>query len=207
VAEAKILIFVAVFVLFLIVVKNLFSGKTTYDPAGMPSSGNAGQFDSDFDGSRVTTADADQKDEGRAPPSLIGSDLPFPISLPPRQADLDGKFNRPMVLNYYFKKLDLVRGPDDPSSFCDEFFIQFEEPETQAVWTNEYIVATPAGLQHLLDSEGHDSLHFDGMLIVVPKWNVPDLLKVIMDEVMETHPSAQPPKENSKKKDAERYWT
>src|SRR5437660_11254015 len=112
-----------------------------------------------------------------------------------------------MVLNYYFKKLDLVRGPDNPRSFCDEFVIQFEEPENQAAWTNEYIVATPAGLQQLLDSEGHDSLHFDGMLIVVPKWNLADLLKIIMDEVIEGYGASRTHKESTEKKEAQRYWS
>jgi hypothetical protein len=206
VEEVKILIFVGFLILFLVAARNLFSG-TTYNSADMSSSPNPDHLGLDFSGARVSTADANQEDDGRAPPTLVGADLPFPISLPPRLADPDGKYNRPIVLNYYFKKLDLVRGPDDPCSFCDEFFVQFEEPETQAVWTNEYIVATPAGLQHLLDSEGHDSLHFDGMLIVVPKWNVPDLLKIIMDEVMESYPAWQKAKESSKKKEAERYWT
>lgn len=204
--QSKILIFVGVFVLFLGIARKLFSGST-YNSVDMSSSPNPNYFGPDFSGPHPIMADANQEDEGRAPPILVGADLPFPINLPPLQADPDGKYNRPIVLNYYFKKLDLVRGPDDPSSFCDEFFIQFEEPETQAVWTNEYIVATPAGLQHLLDSEGHDSLHFDGMLIVVPKWNMPDLLKIIMAEVMDKHPTSPTPKENPKKKEAERYWS
>ena len=87
------------------------------------------------------------KGERKNQPVLVGSDLPFPVSLPPREAGPDGKYNRPLVLNYYFKKLDLMRGPEDPQCFCDEFFIELEAPETRALWTNEYIVATPAGLQ------------------------------------------------------------
>ena len=202
---AKIIIFVAFFVGFLMVVKNLFSGETTYKEAGMSSSPNPDLPASGFATSGIT-ADADQEDARRSPPRLVGAELPFPVSLPPRAADPDGKYNRPMVLNYYFKKLDLVRGPDDPRSFCDEFVIQFEEPENQAAWTNEYIVATPAGLQQLLESEGHDSLHFDGMLILVPKWSVADLLKIIMAEVMEGSARSAAPKTESKRKDAERYW-
>jgi hypothetical protein len=47
---------------------------------------------------------------------------------------------------------------------------------------------------------------FDAALIVVAKWNVADLLKIVMDEVMEGYGTSPAPKENSKKKDAERYW-
>jgi hypothetical protein len=201
----KILIFVGFFVLFLVVARNLFSGRTTYQPPEMPSP-YPGPRASGFAAPGAITLDSNTADEGENQPVLVGSDLPFPISLPPRQARPDGTYNRPLVLDYYFKKLDLVRGPDDPRSFCDEFFIQFEEPETPAAWTNVYIVATPAGLQQILDSEGHDSLMFDAALIVVAKWNVADLLKIVMDEVMEGYGTSPAPKENSKKKDAERYW-
>ena len=197
--EAKILVFVTVFLVFLAVARKFLPGKTTYNPADRPPSSGPDLVASGY-------AVPNQEDAGGSQRILVGADLPFPISLPPRQANPNGRYNRPVVLNYYFKKLDLVRGPDDPRSFCDEFFIQFEEPEMQAVWTNEYIVATPAGLQHLLESGGHDSLHFDGMLIVVPKWNVANLLKIIMAEVMDGYGTSRAPKENSKKKEAERYW-
>jgi len=194
----KILIFVVFFVLFLVIARNLFSGKSSYGPVDASAS-DIGPAESLF----VPSGSAE---EGRSQP-VVGAEIPFPVSLPPRQAYPDGKFNRPIVRNYYFKKLDLVRGPDDPHCFCDEFSIQFEEPEMESVWTNEYIVATPAGLQQMLDSGGHDSLHFDGMLIVVPKWNLADLLKIILEEVIEGYGTSRDPKENSTKKDAERYWS
>ncbi len=195
----KIVIFVAFFVLFLVIARNLFSGKSSYGPADTSTS-SIGPTEPGFVPSVST-------EEGQSQPVLVGAELPFPVSLPPRQAYPDGKYNRPIVRNYYFRKLDLVHGPDDPRCFCDDFFIQFEEPETESVWTNEYIVATPAGLQQLLDSGRHDSLHFDGMLIVVPKWNVSDLLKIIMDEVIEGYAASRPRKEGSDKREAERYWS
>lgn len=195
----KIVIFVAFFVLFLAIARNLFSGKSSYGPVDTSAS-NIGPAEP---GSFPSVSTEERGNQ----PVLVGAELPFPVSLPPRQAYPNGKYNRPIVRNYYFKKLDLVHGPDDPRCFCDEFFIQFEEPEMESVWTNEYIVATPAGLQQMLDSGGHDSLHFDGMLIVVPKWNLADLLKIILDEVLEGYGTSRAPKENSKKKDAERYWS
>jgi hypothetical protein len=206
VEAAKILIFVGFFVLFLVLAKNLFSPETTDRPPDVPSS-FPDPLAPGFAAPGVITPDSNSADDGRNQAVLVGADLPFPVSLPPRQSGPDGKYNRPMVLNYYFKKLDLVRGPDDPRSFCDEFFIQFEEPETQAMWTNAYIVATPAGLQQLLDSQGHDSLLFDGMLIVVAKWSLGDLLKIVMDEVMEGYGGPKAPKEESTRKASERYWT
>jgi hypothetical protein len=212
----KIEIFVLVLVVFLVLSRRLFSGNTTHDPSDLPPSSYVDPPPSSFGGldfakrgfpehgfpehGSVISADARSSSTG-----LVGSELPFPVSLPPRQAGPDGKYNRPLVLNYYFKKLDLLHGPEDPRSFCDEFFVQLEEPETQVVWTNEYIVATPTGLQQLMDSGGHDSLHFDGMLIVVPKWNTPNLLKIIMDEVMEGYATREHPKEDTNKS-SKRYW-
>jgi hypothetical protein len=208
---AKVVIFVVFFGLFLLLSRKLFSSQTTYNPSDLPpapyldppASGSAGP--GSITGSSITPG-FPMEDERKNQPVLVGAELPFPVSLPPREAGPDGKYNRPLVLNYYFKKLDLLRGPEDPRCFCDEFFIELEAPETRAVWTNEYIVATPAGLQQLLDAESHDSLLFDAMLIVVPKWNVANLLKIIMDEVMEAYRGSEAPKEDSKKKDAERYW-
>ena len=208
---AKIEIFVVVLVVFLVLSRRLFSGHTTYNPSDLPPPPYTDMPPTTLGGpgSLISRSAApgfiSEKDQAISS-GLVGSELPFPVSLAPRQAGPDGKYNRPLVLNYYFKKLDLLCGPEDPRSFCDEFFIQLEEPETQAVWTNEYIVATPAGLQQLMDSEGHDSLLFDGMLIVVPKWNIADLLKIIMDEVMEGYATREPPKEDSTSKLSKRYW-
>jgi hypothetical protein len=205
VETAKVVIFVVFFGLFLALSRKLFSSQTTYNPSDLPPSRYPDPPASGSAGPSSITPGFPMEDERKNQPVLVGAELPFPVSLPPREAGPDGKYNRPLILNYYFKKLDLLRGPEDARCFCDEFFVELEAPETRAVWTNEYIVATPAGLQQLLDSEGHDSLHFDGMLIVVPKWNVANLLKIIMDEVMEAYGGSEVPKEDSKKKDTERY--
>lgn len=173
---AKVIIFVGFFALFLVLSRKIFSSGKTYDPSDLPPP---------YPG-------APEDDAHKNQPVLIGADLPFPISLPPLQVSGNGRYNRPNVRNYYFKKLDLIRGPEDPRSFCDEFFIEFESPETGAIWTNEYLVATPTGLKELMDSEHQDGLFLDGTTIIVPRWDVTALLKIILADVMERYAAPTP---------------
>jgi hypothetical protein len=57
----------------------------------------------------------------RKEPAVVGAELPFPIHVPPINRDEDGRYNRPEFLNYYFEERDLVRGPENPGSFYDDF--------------------------------------------------------------------------------------
>jgi hypothetical protein len=99
----------------------------------------------------------------------------------------DGHYNRPLVRNYYFAKTDLLRGPADPMSFCDEFFIDLQDPESEHVWTYDYTVATPAGLQQVMNSEKFDSLYLAGNVVVVSRWDLRMVLHTIMDEIMKSY--------------------
>lgn len=140
---------------------------------------------------------------GRARPSAIGAELPFPVGLPPVQRLPSGRYNRPKVLNYYFSNLDLKSGPANPRVFCDQLFVQFEAPETGAVWTNEYTVATPFGLQDLLDGTGQ-TLVFDGTMVVVPRWDMALILRSVLDDVIEKYAHAEL-EDNEATKNARRY--
>lgn len=167
--SAKLAIFVTFFVAFLVIARRLFSsGSETY------SSNYSQPYPAPL-----------------REPSAIGSELPFPVSLPAVQQLPNGRYNRPNVLNYYFSNLDLRAGPDNPRSFCDQLFVEFEAPETGACWINEYTVATPFGLQDLLDQMGQN-LCFDGTLLIVPRWDMTEILKTVLDDVMEKYASSEP---------------
>ena len=56
-------------------------------------------------------------------PAVVGADLPFPIHIPEIKRDADGRYNRPEFLNYYFEETDLVRGPENPAAFYDDFYL------------------------------------------------------------------------------------
>ena len=116
-------------------------------------------------------------------PAAIGAELPFPVSVPALERLPDGSYNRPKVLNYYFSNLDLKTGPENRRSFCDQLFVEFEAPESGARWINEYVVATPFGLQDLLDSTGQ-TLDFSGTVIIVTRWDMAEILKTVIEDVM-----------------------
>jgi hypothetical protein len=169
----KLIAFAAFFVLFLIVVRRLFSNETVYGPMQHPPHPDA---------------DAAFAPPAKKQPALVGADLPMPVHLPPRILRDDGQYNRPEIGNYYFRSLDLVAGPEDPQCFCDEFFVEFVMPETAtpmsrpASWTSHYVVATPAGLQKMLDTE--ESLIWDGLTVIIPRWDIGELLKTIVEDAV-----------------------
>jgi hypothetical protein len=180
VESAKIAIFLLFFVAFIIVTRKLFSHEKPVNDLGFSS---------------PPLPDSWQAHPDTKQPAAIGSELPFPVEVPPIRQLPNGRYNRPYVLNYYFSNLDLKRGPENPRSFCDQLFVQFEAPETGARWTNEYIVGTPFGLQELLDQTGQN-LSFQGTVIVVPRWDMAKILSTVVDDVMEYY--AQPDSEESK---------
>lgn len=183
----KLAIFLLFFVAFIVITRRMFSGGPSISPYSPPH----------------PPADNWQDDPDPDEPPAIGAELPFPIKLPPVERNPNGRYNRPKVLNYYFANLDLKRGPENPRSFCDQLFIQFEAPETGAQWTSEYIVATPFGLQTLLDETGQN-LALDGSVIIVPRWDMAEILRTILDDVMERYPHLDS-EENTKKDEWPRY--
>lgn len=175
---AKLAIFLFFFVAFIMVARRLFSAGAPSCPSDYPP---------------PFPNDADPYQDAKRP-AVIGAELPFPIGLPPVQQLPNGRYNRPNILNYYFSNLDLKAGPENPRSFCDQLFVEFESPETGAHWTSEYTLATPFGLQALLDQTGQN-LCFDGTLVVVPRWDITLILKTVLDDVMEKY--AQPEQEET----------
>lgn len=167
----KLILFAVVFAALLIIARILFSRDDTDSPGletpPVSEIGEAGQ--------PVPTQ------------RLTGADIPFPVPLPPVTRLESGAYNRPIIKNYYFKTIDLVRGPEDPHSFCDDFFLGIEDPETGYVGKMTYTVATPAGLQAALEREHYSALFLDSALIVVPKWDLAGLLKAIVDDLLEKH--------------------
>jgi hypothetical protein len=117
-------------------------------------------------------------------PAAIGSDLPLPIHIPEIKRDADGRYNRPEFLNYYFEETDLVRGPENPSSFYDEFYLETRDIENNHTVLYKYFVATPAGLQKAMDDEHLPALYLKGHAIIVPRWDVPLILETAVKDIM-----------------------
>jgi hypothetical protein len=177
----KVVVFVAFFLLFLLVVRRLFSTEQPYHEANsLPPPPHPFPYEQEFISEK--------------PGTLTGAELPFPIHLPPVQEHDDGGFNRPNILNYYFEQTDLVRGPENSNSFYDRFFIQFQSPDKQFTWTAEYTVATPSGLDALLNSEHQQSMLLAGPIVVVSSWNLAEIMTAVMNDVMEKHETPLQPR-------------
>jgi hypothetical protein len=166
----NILIFVAVFVGFLIVVRRLFSSEETYTTADL-----------------VHRSREERGSEQPLTPALTGADIAFPVKVPEVEYLGRGNYNRPIIKNYYFAKIDLVRGPERSDSFCDDLFLQLEDPGSGFNWENQYMVATPAGLQEKLKSEPTNAVLLVGTILIVPRWDLALIRKEIMDDILEKH--------------------
>src|SRR5436309_16103619 len=112
----KIVIFVVAFLLLLLLGRKLssFSESTMITPPG-----------SGIDDPAVVAAPRTTGKE----PAVVGADLPFPINVPEIRRDADGRYNRPEFLNYYFEETDLVRGPENPAAFYDDFYLLVRDIE------------------------------------------------------------------------------
>lgn len=175
----KIVVFLAAFALLLLIGRLL--SRSSEIRGGMPLGAPV------LPDSRATLQDLPEPEpaaDKKPKPALIGRELPFPIKLPPLSWDGDGKYNRPNFLNYYFGKIDMVRGPDDPGSFFDEFFLEAQDPGSGHQWTYEYTVATPAGLQQIMTTERFASLYFDSPVVIVPRWDLEMILHTVTEEII-----------------------
>jgi hypothetical protein len=122
------------------------------------------------------------EDGGRRKLARTGAEIGLPFSVAPVTQDDKGKFNRPYYLNYYFKHIDLVDGPADPTSFCDHFFVVYQDPATKHEWEVAYLVATPSGMRELMHKDNFESLYLDERTVIVREWNLSLILRTILDE-------------------------
>lgn len=173
----KLVIFIAVFAALLLLGRKL----STYD------SSHALPGPSIRPAAYGLEVDEEVEEEVKSRPAVVGADLPFPIFLPDIEMNKDGRYNRPELLNYYFEKTDLVLGPADPRSFIDQFFMEARDPQNDHTGTYRYTVATPSGLQQTLDSMHAPSLALGQQMIIVSRWDVPLILKTVVDEILKAY--------------------
>jgi len=167
----KILIFVGAFLLLLLLGR-LLSASAEVHAHELPHDGAP----------LLPVRPADDVTRADAGEVLTGAEVGLPFSLPPVVRDEKGRFNRPYYTNYYFAKTDLVRGPADPRCFYDELFLVTQDPGSEHMWETKYIVATPSGLQKLMNEEQFVSLYLDDPVIMVSEWNLAVVLRTVVDE-------------------------
>jgi len=171
----KVVIFVVAFLLLLLLGRKLssFSESTMIMPP--PGSG--------IDEPAVVVAPRTTGKE----PAMVGADLPFPINIPEIKRDADGRYNRPEFLNYYFEETDLVRGPENPASFYDDFYLLVRDIESSHTVLYKYFVATPAGLQKAMDDERLPALYLEEQSLIVSRWDVPLILDTVVKDIMKSY--------------------
>jgi hypothetical protein len=173
----KITIFIAAFAVLLLLGR-ILSSKSEVHAASLPHSSPPENTPG-----ALEVADS----SGRPRPAVTGAEIDFPIQIPPVALQEDGSYNRPNFLNYYFSKTDLVRGPADPTSFCDELSLETQDPGNEQAWTYKFTVATPSGLRQIMDQEKFSSLFFEGALVVVPRWDLAAIMQAVTEEIMKTY--------------------
>lgn len=176
----KILLFIAAFVA-LVVVGRMLSRISEVHAASLPTPepdrGNLAP---------LGYAPPDSRDPQA--PAAIGAEIAFPIRIPPLVQRDDGSYNRPNILNYYFAKTDLLRGPENPNTLFDQLTIEAQDPGTGHLINYSFTVATPSGLREAMDQEKLASLYLDHLpVVVVPDWDLGLILHTVLDEIMKVY--------------------
>jgi len=116
----------------------------------------------------------------------VSPSLPFPAA--------DDPEDRPhlRIRNHYFRSFDSAAGPPDPECFHDEVFLELENPETRASWTNSYFVGTPSGIAQLMREEGWDEM-FGTDLLIIRRFDREMILKALLERIEEQHEIATEP--------------
>jgi hypothetical protein len=176
----KIILFIAAFAALLVLGRLLSRISDVHAaslPVPAPQPGSAAELSSTALDSRDSRS-----------PAVVGAEIPFPIRLPPVIQHKDGTYNRPHILNYYFAKTDLIRGPEDPDCMFDQLTIEAQDPGTGAEVHYSYTVATPAGLRLAMDQEKLASLYLENApVVIVPRWDLSLILQTVIDELMKPY--------------------
>jgi hypothetical protein len=101
------------------------------------------------------------------------------------------------ITKFYFSKFDLASGPADPEVFYDELFVELYDADSGHRWMQSYGVATPRGLERILQDKSWGYLFANG-IIVLPKYDLARIREAViarLAEDNETFEPAQKPKE------------
>ena len=95
---------------------------------------------------------------------LVGSDLPFPIPFPPSSATPTGGTTARSFWTTISSTSTSFTGLKNPAVFCDDFCVETRDVETYHTGLYKYLVASPAGLQKVLNSERLPALYIEGQV-------------------------------------------
>jgi hypothetical protein len=180
----KVILFLAVFAALLVLGRILSSSSEVHASRMPPPGPSEGSADTGADDEVVLP-------DGQRRLPLTGAEFGFPFKIPPVTRLEDGTYNRPNFVDYHFSKTDLVQGPADPECFFDELCLKAQDPVNGHAWNYYYTVATPSGLRKVMDEEKFASLYLDGGAIIVPRWDLANILHTVVDEIMKSYSHKQ----------------
>lgn len=115
----------------------------------------------------------------------VGFEVPFPFDVRELEAKYGPDWKRPSILNYYFRKIDLVAGPPDPLSFYDELILELEDRGTGYRWTTSFFVTTPKGLEQVM-LEDNTQFVFGASTIIVRRFDLKTILQAALEVYADT---------------------
>jgi hypothetical protein len=113
------------------------------------------------------------------PIPATGMDIPFPFDMEELEAEFGKDFERPQIINYFFRNIDLKKGPSDPRVFHDQLVIETWSEEHHRGFVSHFDIATPAGLAKTLEDDKEEFLYGEG-IIIVPKYDLRNILRAVV---------------------------
>jgi len=108
---------------------------------------------------------------------------------------IDEEQLRPVhIVQLYFSQFDFESGPPDPSSFSDELFVKLYDENSGYDWTQSFFVATPRGLDEMLQRESWDYAYTDRVFFV-RKYDPKIIRQAVVEQLLSTQEKPSPPKE------------
>ena len=86
-------------------------------------------------------------------------------------------------------------GPPDPSSFADELFVKLYDENTGYDWIQSFYVASPRGLDEMLQRESWDYAYTDRVFFV-RRYDAKTIRMAVIEQLLSTQEKPSPPKGN-----------
>jgi hypothetical protein len=99
------------------------------------------------------------------------------------------------ILRMYFSQFDFEPGPPDPSSFADELFVKLYDENTGYDWIQSFYVASPRGLDEMLQRESWDYAYTDRVFFV-RRYDAKTIRMAVIEQLLSTQEKPSPPKGN-----------
>lgn len=107
---------------------------------------------------------------------------------------VDEEVLRPVrIIQMYFSKFDFNPGPADPQCFADELFVKLYDENTGYDWTQSFYVATPQGLDEMLQRENWDYAYTDRVFFV-RRYDPKVVRQAVVEQLVSTVEKPSPPR-------------